>query len=67
MQIAQQLTRETADRSWSVADVRQLLKTAGIPTRHSIRVPGVGVAVGVHRADLPGSPPPPLPRGAVEA
>lgn len=56
--IAEQLTRETADRNWSVADVRKLLKAVEIPTRHSVRVSGIGVAVGVHRQDLPGSPSP---------
>ncbi|WP_430376712.1 hypothetical protein [Streptomyces sp. B1-3] len=56
-QVAQQLAKETG-RTWSVKDVRQLLEAAGIPTRHSVRVPGLGVAVGVHRQDIPGSPSP---------
>ncbi|MFI1409394.1 hypothetical protein ACH4Y0_05610 [Streptomyces sp. NPDC020707] len=66
-QVAQQLTKETPGRTWSVKGVRQLLEAAGIPTRHSVRVPGLGVAVGVHRQDIPGSPSPapqsPSPQG----
>ncbi|MET9510775.1 hypothetical protein ABZX62_20335 [Streptomyces flavidovirens] len=57
-QVAQQLTRETHGRSWSIPDVKALLKAAGVPTRHSVRVAGLGVAVGVHRQDIPGSPSP---------
>ena len=59
-QVAAQLTKETEGRSWSLKDVRKLLEAAGIPTRHSVRVPGLGVAVGVHRQDIPGSPSPTL-------
>ncbi|WP_413757191.1 hypothetical protein [Streptomyces sp. MMBL 11-3] len=66
-QVAQQLTKETPGRTWSVKDVRKLLEAAGIATRHSVRVPGLGVAVGVHRQDIPGSPSPaprsPSPQG----
>ncbi|MFD4523273.1 hypothetical protein ACFWP7_04925 [Streptomyces sp. NPDC058470] len=58
-QVAAQLTKETEGRSWSLKDVRKLLEAAGIPTRHSVRVPGLGVAVGVHRQDIP-HPPEPL-------
>ncbi|MEU0844802.1 hypothetical protein ABZ370_35760 [Streptomyces sp. NPDC005962] len=61
--VAEQLTRETPERSWSVPGVKALLKAAGISSRHSVRVPGVGVAVGVHRQDIPGSPSP-RPRGS---
>ncbi|MFD8685355.1 hypothetical protein [Streptomyces sp. NPDC059651] len=56
--VAAQLTKETPGRNWSVKDVKALLEAAGIPTRHSVRVPGRGVAVGVHRQDIPGSPSP---------
>ncbi|MFJ3665053.1 hypothetical protein ACIPSE_01215 [Streptomyces sp. NPDC090106] len=59
-QVAQQLSKEMPGRSWSVKDVRKLLEAAGIPVRHSVRVPGLGVAVGVHRQDIPGSPSPAL-------
>ncbi|GDY74092.1 hypothetical protein AQJ43_23670 [Streptomyces avermitilis] len=66
-QVAQQLTKETPGRTWSVKDVRRLMEAAGIPTRHSVRVQGIGVAVGVHRQDIPGSPSPapvsPSPQG----
>jgi hypothetical protein len=67
--IRKQLDEETG-RRWSDKEVRKLLEAAGIQTRHSVRVPGQGVAVGVHRADMP-SPSPtasrqPL-RGAEEA
>jgi hypothetical protein len=67
--IRKQLVQETG-RRWSDADVRKLLKTAGIQTRHSVRVPGQGVAVGVHRADMPSPSPTAFrsrPRGAEEA
>ncbi|MEV5289935.1 hypothetical protein AB0K64_01685 [Streptomyces sp. NPDC053741] len=57
-QIAAQLSKETPGRTWSTKDVKALLEAAGIPTRHSVRVPGLGVAVGVHRQDFPGSPSP---------
>ncbi|MFE4991408.1 hypothetical protein ACFRH4_08660 [Streptomyces mirabilis] len=57
-QVAQQLTKEMPGRSWSVKDVRRLVEAAEIPTRHSVRVQGLGVAVGVHRQDIPGSPSP---------
>ncbi|MFI6606869.1 hypothetical protein [Streptomyces sp. NPDC050507] len=57
-QVAQQLSKETEGRSWSTKDVKALLEAAGVPTRHSVRVPGRGVAVGVHRQDIPGSPSP---------
>ncbi|MET7347448.1 hypothetical protein [Streptomyces mirabilis] len=57
-QVAQQLTKEMPGRSWTVKDVRRLVEAAGIPTRHSVRVQGLGVAVGVHRQDIPGSPSP---------
>ncbi|MFD8072175.1 hypothetical protein ACFV3E_05930 [Streptomyces sp. NPDC059718] len=56
--VAAQLQKEIPERSWTVADVKALLKAAAVPTRHSVRVPGVGVAVGVHRKDIPGSPSP---------
>ncbi|MFE7029465.1 hypothetical protein ACFU9Y_04080 [Streptomyces sp. NPDC057621] len=66
-QVAAQLTKEMPGRTWSIKDVRGLLEAAGIPTRHSVRVPGLGVAVGVHRQDIPGSPSPapvsPSPQG----
>lgn len=51
------LVREVPGRSWTTADVHQLLADAGIPTRHSIRR-GLGVAVGVHRDDVPDRPSP---------
>jgi hypothetical protein len=54
--IRKQLDEETG-RRWSDADVRKLLEAAGIQTRHSVRVPGQGVAVGVHRADMPSPSP----------
>ncbi|WP_405459746.1 hypothetical protein OG786_21035 [Streptomyces sp. NBC_00101] len=57
-QVAAQLTKETEGRSWKTKDVKAILEAAGIPTRHSVRVPGRGVAVGVHRQDIPGSPSP---------
>ncbi|MFF3558952.1 hypothetical protein ACFYXS_02770 [Streptomyces sp. NPDC002574] len=56
--VAAQLQKEIPGRQWSVPEVKALLKAAGVPTRHSVRVPGVGVAVGVHRKDIPGSPSP---------
>ncbi|MEV1096468.1 hypothetical protein AB0I87_13485 [Streptomyces sp. NPDC049952] len=56
--VAAQLTKETPGRSWSTKDVKALLEAAGVPTRHSVRVAGRGVAVGVHRQDIPGSPSP---------
>ncbi|MFJ9353741.1 hypothetical protein [Streptomyces mirabilis] len=66
-QVAQQLTKEMPGRSWTVKDVRRLVEAAGIPTRHSVRVQGLGVAVGVHRQDIPSSPSPapvsPSPQG----
>lgn len=67
--IRKQLVEETG-RRWSDADVRKLLEAAGIDTRHSVRVPGQGVAVGVHRADMPSPSPTAFrsaPRGAEEA
>ncbi|MER6112411.1 hypothetical protein [Streptomyces hirsutus] len=64
--VAAQLSKETG-RSWRVKDVRKTLEAAGVPVRHSVRVQGQGVAVGVHRQDIPGSPSPapvePLPGG----
>ncbi|MFE7361483.1 hypothetical protein [[Kitasatospora] papulosa] len=57
-QISAQLSKETPGRTWSTKDVKALLEAAGIPTRHSVRVAGRGVAVGVHRQDIPGSPSP---------
>lgn len=67
--VAQQLTKETPGRSWAVADVKKALKAADIPTQHSVRVPGLGVTVGVRRQDLPSSPSPApsgRPSGGVE-
>ena len=67
--VRKQLVEETG-RRWSDRDVRKLLETAGIQTRHSVRVPGQGVAVGVHRADLPSPSPTAFgrgPRGSEEA
>ncbi|MDX2702169.1 hypothetical protein PV350_04820 [Streptomyces sp. PA03-6a] len=55
------LARAFPSREWSQADVRQVLADAGIRVRHSVKVRGVGVAVGVHRDDLP-----PLPSPATE-
>ncbi|MER6236523.1 hypothetical protein ABT185_10715 [Streptomyces clavifer] len=57
-QVAAQLSKETPGRTWSTKDVKALVEAAGIPTRHSVRVAGLGVAVGVHRQDFPGSPSP---------
>ncbi|MFJ8981590.1 hypothetical protein [Streptomyces sp. NPDC102282] len=57
-QLATRLSEETEGRSWSTRDVNALLEAAGIPTLHSVRVAGRGVAVGVHRHDIPGSPSP---------
>ncbi|MFJ4847554.1 hypothetical protein [Streptomyces sp. NPDC088733] len=59
--VRERLAAELPHRTWSQADVRQLLADAGVPVRHSVKVRGVGVAVGVHRADLP-----PLPSPATE-
>jgi hypothetical protein len=50
--VAQQLANETGT-PWKVADARKVLEAAGITVRHSVRVPGQGVAVGVHRRDIP--------------
>lgn len=41
-----------------LGDVHALLKEAQIPTRHSVKIKDVGVAVGVHRDDLPLLPSP---------
>jgi len=60
--VRKQLVEETG-RRWSDGDVRKLLEAAGIPTRHSVRVPGQGVAVGVHRTDIPSPSPTALGRG----
>lgn len=51
--------------SWEIADVRVLCDAAGVPMRQSVRVPGVGVSVGVHRDDIPPAPPAPSERGPV--
>jgi len=54
--VAEQLTEES-DRPWSTNDVRTVLKAAGVPVRHSVRVAGA-VSPGVHREDLPPTPSP---------
>ncbi|MQY13762.1 hypothetical protein SRB5_39140 [Streptomyces sp. RB5] len=56
--VAQALTDAGSGEVWSTVDVRQLLDDAGVPVRHSVRATGMGVAVGVHRDDLPPLPSP---------
>ncbi|MFF3357128.1 hypothetical protein ACFYWN_31810 [Streptomyces sp. NPDC002917] len=63
-QVAAQLTEESEGHSWSITDARVLLEAAGIPTRHSVRVAGLGVAVGVHRQDIPPTPSPTSPESS---
>lgn len=57
--VREQLIEETG-RDWTAQDVTALCRTAGVPTRPGVRVPGAQPAVttGIHRDDLP-----PLPRG----
>jgi hypothetical protein len=38
--------------AWDVADVRALCEAYGVPVRPTVRAPGGGPTVGVHRADL---------------
>jgi hypothetical protein len=38
--------------AWEIADVRALCEAAGQPTRPTVRAPGAGPTVGIHRADL---------------
>jgi hypothetical protein len=58
--VREQLAEETG-RDWTTQDVTALCRTAGVPTRPGVRVPGATPAVttGIHRDDLP-----PLPRGS---
>jgi hypothetical protein len=53
--------------AWEVADVRRLCQAAGQPTRPTVRAPGAGPTVGVHREDLLPLPQPsaPAPAGPV--
>lgn len=58
--VREQLIEETG-RDWTAQDVTALCRTAGVPTRPGVRVPGATPAVttGIHRDDLP-----PLPQGS---
>lgn len=49
--------------AWEVADVRALCEASGVPVRPTVRAPGRGPTVGVHRDDLKPLPQP-LPEGA---
>lgn len=44
--------------AWEVADVRRLCAAHGVPVRPTVRAPGGGPTVGVHRDDLPPLPGP---------
>jgi hypothetical protein len=46
---------------WEIADVRRLCEAAGQPTRPSVRAPGAGPTVGIHRDDLQ-----PLPQASAQ-
>lgn len=60
--LAAALTARTGT-AWEVADVRRLCEGSGVPVRPTVRAPGGGPTVGVHRDDL-GALPQPLPEGA---
>lgn len=48
--------------AWEAADVRALCEASGVPVRPTVRAPGRGPTVGVHRGDLKPLPRP-LPEG----
>lgn len=48
--------------AWEAADVRALCDAYGVPTRPTVRAPGGGPTVGIHRADFEALPRP-LPEG----
>jgi hypothetical protein len=46
---------------WDPADVREMAAAAGVPVTPSVRMKGAGVSTGIRLADLPPTPPLPLP------
>ncbi len=59
-QVAQQLTKETPGRTWSVKDVRRLMEAAGIPRATASVCRASGWPWGSTARTSPAAPPPPL-------